>query len=70
VSSLSLYRLRRAKTDASNLRRVPPRSCYQPTGDLGKLLGAKWKEMDDDEKKVHLWNTPLEPDTPALALTC
>ncbi|ORY85971.1 high mobility group box domain-containing protein [Leucosporidium creatinivorum] len=20
-------------------------------GDLGKLLGAKWKEMDDDEKK-------------------
>lgn len=21
-------------------------------GELGKILGAKWKEMDDDEKKV------------------
>lgn len=25
------------------------------TGDLGKLLGAKWKEMGDDEKKVSGW---------------
>ena len=22
------------------------------TGEIGKLLGAKWKELDDDEKKV------------------
>ena len=22
------------------------------TGELGKILGGKWKEMDDDEKKV------------------
>lgn len=21
-------------------------------GEIGKLLGAKWKELDDDEKKV------------------
>ena len=21
-------------------------------GEIGKLLGAKWKEMDDEEKKV------------------
>ena len=24
------------------------------TGELGKILGNKWKEMDDDEKKVCL----------------
>lgn len=23
-------------------------------GEVGKLLGAKWKEMDDEEKKVYL----------------
>jgi hypothetical protein len=23
-------------------------------GEVGKLLGAKWKELDDEEKKVHL----------------
>ena len=22
------------------------------TGEVGKLLGAKWKELDDEEKKV------------------
>ena len=24
------------------------------TGEIGKLLGAKWKELDDEEKKVRL----------------
>jgi hypothetical protein len=24
------------------------------TGEVGKLLGAKWKELDDEEKKVGL----------------
>lgn len=24
------------------------------TGEIGKLLGAKWKEMDDDEKKPYV----------------
>jgi hypothetical protein len=24
----------------------------RPLGEVGKLLGAKWKELDDEEKKV------------------
>ena len=27
-------------------------SCLIGAGEVGKLLGAKWKELDDDEKKV------------------
>ena len=26
-------------------------------GEIGKLLGAKWKDMDDEEKKV--WYFPI-----------
>ena len=25
-----------------------------PTGEIGKLLGARWKELDDDEKRPYL----------------
>lgn len=28
-------------------------------GEVGKLLGAKWKELDDEEKKVSVVHTPL-----------
>lgn len=33
-------------------RRVCKHAAFLPTGDLGKLLGAKWKEMDDEDKAV------------------
>ncbi|TFY74750.1 hypothetical protein EWM64_g9262, partial [Hericium alpestre] len=31
-----------------------PRLCNCPTGEVGKLLGAKWKELDEDEKKPYV----------------
>lgn len=30
-------------------------------GEIGKLLGAKWKEMDDDDKKVRYWPNCAKP---------
>ena len=39
---------------------VGPRCFFQPLfsdaliiGEVGKLLGAKWKELDEEDKQVH-----------------
>lgn len=38
-------------------------------GEVGKLLGAKWKELDDSEKKVRLTHTTWILTPPILLIS-